>query len=195
TSFVSVLAFAWCTKSSSVLHQPIAGRPFGSHIKIEQVFAGGAPFGARGCAGCSLSGARRSVEVGRLAFHPLHEPRNRLAGKEVLAVAPFARQFGIAEVRVDLTVADRVKRHRLPAALGFGHEMMELHLGAQRPFTQPAGAGRLAVHPGAPVARSLTLPRHHKNRPEPMITAAPARPVKPGRSPKNIQPNAAAISS
>ena len=79
------------------------------------------------------------MEIGRLVGHPSHEFRNRWVGEQRSSIFAYPRQFGIAEIGVDRTVADRMYRHRHTPLLCLRHRVMMLDLATQPAFAQPAG--------------------------------------------------------
>jgi hypothetical protein len=77
------------------------------------------------------------VEVGWLIGDPAQEPGHGGMRAQRLYVAA-ANQFGIAEVRVNRPVTDRVQRHDGAPSPAFGHGMMPFDAPSQRPRAEPA---------------------------------------------------------
>ena len=82
--------------------------------------------------------AGRRVEIRRTGCDPFHELGHFHAGQKGMAFTADPAELGIGEMGMDRAMADRVNRHRIPPALGFGHCVVPLHLAAQRASAEPA---------------------------------------------------------
>lgn len=79
--------------------------------------------------------ARRRVEIGVFARHPLHKFGNGGFGSDGVRVIANPSEFSVSEIGVDGLVTDRVYGHRLAALFGFGHRVMPLDQRLKRATT------------------------------------------------------------